>query len=140
MSGIKRTPADEAFSKCVRERANYCCERCGRQYDASSTGLHCSHHFSRRHRTIRWCGDNAMALCYTCHEWFGGNPADSGVWLRTILGDGMLDILRGKMNARVKVSKDEEKEIAAHYRSELKLMRAERKAGIVGRVEFVSWQ
>ena len=82
--GLKRSPADEAFSKCVRERANYCCERCGKGYDASSTGLHCSHHFSRRHRSIRWCGDNAMALCYACHEWYGGNPADSGAWLRGV--------------------------------------------------------
>lgn len=140
MSAIKRGPADEAFSKCVRERAGYCCERCGRQYDASSTGLHCSHNFSRRRRTIRWCGDNGLALCYSCHEWFGGNPADSGAWLRAKLGDGALDILREKMNSRVKVSKDEEKEIAAHYRAELRRMQAERKAGKVGRIEFVSWQ
>ena len=26
---VKASPADIAFSKCVRERANYQCERCG---------------------------------------------------------------------------------------------------------------
>lgn len=138
--GLKRSPADEAFSKCVRERANYCCERCGKVYDASSTGLHCSHHFSRRHRSIRWCGDNAMALCYACHEWYGGNPADSGAWLRGVLGDGMLDLLREKRDLGVRVTKDEEKEIAAHYRRELKDMRQMRKQGVTGRIDFVSWQ
>ena len=120
--GIKRTPADEAFSRCVRERSNYVCERCGKVYDRSSMGLHCSHHFSRSNRCIRWCGENAMALCYACHAWYGGNPVDSGAWLRA------------------KVPKAEEAEIAAHYRKELARMQALRKQGVTGRIEFESWQ
>lgn len=81
-----------------------------------------------------------MALCYSCHEWYGGNPADSGAWLRGIIGEDMLDILREKRDLGVRVSKDEEKEIAAHYRQELKTMREMRKKGVTGRIEFVSWQ
>ncbi|MDP8078353.1 hypothetical protein [Phocoenobacter skyensis] len=137
---IKRTPADNYFSKCVRARTNYCCERCGKQYDSSSVGLHCSHNYSRRHRTIRWCKENALALCYSCHEWFGGNPADSGVWLREKLGEGVINILKEKMNSKMKVPKNEEKEIAKHYKEELKKIEQARANGFYGIVEFESWQ
>ena len=40
---IKITPADTAFSKCVKERADWKCERCGTQYQEGDRGLHCSH-------------------------------------------------------------------------------------------------
>ena len=56
------TPADAAFSDYIRARAGYWCERCGKQYEAKSNGLQCSHHFSRRHYNIRFDPDNAAAL------------------------------------------------------------------------------
>jgi len=52
----------------------------------------------------------------------------------------VIAILREKMNTRLKVPKDEEKEIAAHYRKELARMQALRKQGETGRIEFESWQ
>ncbi|MDG6880963.1 Bacteriophage Lambda NinG protein [Phocoenobacter uteri] len=137
---IKRTPADDYFSKCVRARTNYTCERCGKQYDKSSAGLHCSHNFSRRHRTIRWCKENALALCFSCHSWYEGNPPDSGVWLEEKLGIGAVEILREKMNSKMKVPKTEEKDIAKHYREELKKIEKARANGVCGIVEFESWQ
>ena len=81
-----------------------------------------------------------MALCYACHAWYGGNPVDSGAWLRGKLGDGVIGILREKMARRVKVPKAEEAEIAAHYRKEIARMKALRKQGETGRIEFESWQ
>lgn len=140
MSGTKITPADSAFSKCVRERNNWTCERCNKQYEENSMGLHCSHVYTRSHRTIRWCGDNAQALCFSCHQWYGGNPIESGKWVEGILGQGVIGLLREKMNSRVKVSKLEEKEIAAHYRNELKKLKQRRMEGETGRIEFESWQ
>lgn len=117
---MKRSPADIAFSKCIRAAAGYKCQRCGKQYDSSSTGLHCSHNFGRRHRTIRWCADNALSLCAACHSWYGENPADSGKWLEEFIGEGMVEILREKMRMKYKISKDDEKDIAKHYREQLK--------------------
>jgi len=137
---VKISPADTAFSKCVRERNDWKCERCGKQHEKGSTGLHCSHIFGRRARTIRWCGDNAQALCFSCHQWFGANPADSALWLIEILGQGHIDLLREKRENIVKVSKLEEKDIAKHYREQLKKMEEERKNGAVGRLEFLSYQ
>lgn len=130
---MKTNPADTAFSRCVREAANWTCERCGKVHEKGSQGLHCSHIYSRRHRTIRWCKDNVQALCYSCHQWFGGNPADSGEWVTELLGEGHIEMLREKMNSKVKVSKLEEKEIAKHYRQELKKLES-------GASDFDSWQ
>lgn len=137
---VKIKPADTFFSRCVREAANWTCERCNTQYEKGSQGLHCSHIYSRRHRTIRWCALNVQALCYSCHQWFGGNPADSGLWIWEYLGTGAMEILIEKKNTKVKVSKLEEKDIAAHYRKQLKALESQRGSGKEGRLEFESWQ
>jgi hypothetical protein len=79
-------------------------------------------------------------MCYGCHQWFGGNPADSGAWLLNELGDGVLDILREKMNSRVKVPKSEEAEIAKHYREQLKIIESKRASGETGYIDFESYQ
>lgn len=131
---IKIKPADTWFSKCVRHAAGWQCEKCHAQHEEGSTGLHTSHIFSRRHRTIRWARDNVQALCFSCHSWYGGNPADSGVWIRNVKGDGFIDLLREKKDSGVKISKIEEKEIAKHYREEYKRMIEEDSK------DFVSWQ
>lgn len=79
-------------------------------------------------------------MCYGCHQWFGGNPADSGRWLEQFIGEGALDILREKMNSKVKVTKLEEKEIAKHYRKELKKIQEKRDSGFDGDIDFESYQ
>lgn len=140
MTAVKRKPSDVAFSKCVREASDWTCERCDSRYEKGAQGLHCSHIYSRRHRTIRWSAMNAQALCYSCHEWFGGNPADSGLWVRNLLGEGHFQLLEEKRDCKVKVSKLEEKEIAAHYRKQLKILEERRAAGETGKLDFESWQ
>lgn len=57
-----------------------------------------------------------------------------------MIGDGALELIREKMGMRVKVPKSEEREIAAHYRRELKKIQEKRSAGMTGRLEFDSWQ
>ena len=137
---VKIKAADTAFSRCVREASDWTCERCGAKHERGSMGLHNSHIFSRRHRTIRWCVENTQALCFSCHQWFGGNPADSGKWITDLRGEGFIDLLREKRDIKLKVSKLEEKEIAKHYRGELKIIEEMRNAGQVGLIEFVSYQ
>ena len=44
MAAIKRTPADKAFSDCVRSASEWTCERCHTYYEEGRRmGLHCSH-------------------------------------------------------------------------------------------------
>ena len=119
---MKVKVADSWFSKCVRKSKNWTCEKCGAVHDKSSMGLHCSHIFGRRHRTIRWCKDNVQSLCSSCHNWYGENPADSGLWLTRLLGEGHIQLLREKRDSRIKVPKTEEKLISRHYRDQFKTM------------------
>ena len=137
---IKIKAADTWFSKCKRESQNWTCEKCNSKHETGSVGLHNSHIFSRRHRTIRWCKDNTQALCFSCHQWFGGNPADSGAWVTTLLGEGFIDRLREKRDSRMKVSKIEEKEIAKHYKKEYEKLLERRANGETGVLEFESYQ
>ena len=137
---VKIKPSDSAFSKCVRTASDWTCERCNAQHESGSMGLHCSHIYSRRHRTIRWSTDNVQALCFSCHQWFGGSPADSGAWITELLGAGHIELLREKRDSKVKVSKLEEKDIAKHYREQLKIIEAKRSEGVTGKIDFESWQ
>lgn len=141
---MKRNAADDAFSAAIRAAADYTCLRCGIQKMPVSrrggSGLECSHVYSRRHRTIRWCVDNAEALCSGCHRWWHSSPADSGIWYALKVGDRHIELLREKRDSGVKVPKSEETEIAAHYREQILLIEQARLEGIQGPIEIESWQ
>ena len=116
---MKISAADKWFSLCIREASNYTCVTCGKM-----GRMECSHVYSRRHRTIRWDVENAMSQCNGCHRVWHSNPIDSFIWFESEFGSGRIELLREKMNNKVKVSKLEEKEIAKHYREQLKIVEA----------------
>ena len=142
--GLKLTPADIVFSQCVRAASDHVCLKCEIRKPPTnkrgSSGMDCSHVFSRRHRTIRWCKDNAKSLCTGCHRWWHENPAESGKWFESIVGEAFIDRLIEKREQMLKVPKSEEKEIAKHYRKELESLEDKRLNGAVGYIDFVSWQ
>jgi len=140
MPQVKIKACDMWFSKCIRERANWKCEVCGKKYLQGTMGLHCSHFYSRRHRSTRWHGDNAAAMCFGCHQRMGGEPIRFAEWVREHLGDGLYGLLKEKHNEIVKIPKSEEKEISKHYRAEYALMQQARLEGQTGRLEFESYQ
>jgi uncharacterized CHY-type Zn-finger protein len=136
------TPADYWFSRCVRERVNWTCENCGKQYHEGDQGLHCSHFFGRGNWSVRLEPLNAFAHCFGCHMHFEGNPFEFVGWSEERLkGDYQIlielsnDIMRGKLARRTKGRGA----IATHYKSEFERMQAERRAGKMGRIEFVGW-
>ena len=137
---VKISPADQAFAKCVKWRVNWVCESCGKQYEEGSQGLHCSHFFSRRHRATRWHPDNAAAHCFSCHQKLGGNPVEFYRWIENHLGAARLQIVEDLKNSIIKIPKSEEKEIARHYREELKRLKDRRDSGETGYLEFEGWQ
>lgn len=118
--GIKRTNADIAFSEAIRFAANHTCEHCGREGRTE-----CAHIVGRREKTLRWCADNAMALCHSCHRSFTENPLDFSVWVTQRIGQGMVDILNEKRRGILKDNKSTRDEVAKHYRAELRRMEAE---------------
>lgn len=67
---ISITGLDRKFSRYIRAKAGWACERCGKEYGGPSQGLHCSHFFGRRGKSTRWDVDNCDSLCYGCHQVF----------------------------------------------------------------------
>ena len=141
MSGIKRTPVDAAFSDCVRERANWTCEMCGKAYPEGTNraGLHCSHHFGRRHKSVRWEPLNAAALCFTCHNTVAEDPPLHVGWFESNIGKSNYGLLEELKQRIVRKSDLDMKAMAKHFREELKRMRALRAQGDDGRIEFAGW-
>lgn len=132
---IKIKPADKAFSDVVHAAYNHTCARCGRVGRVENSHIH-----TRAHRTIRWCKENGVAKCHTCHRWWHGNPTEAGVWFIATFGQGVEDLLIEKRNQKVKIPKAEEKEIAKHYREQLKIIQEKRANGEEGFIDYISWQ
>jgi hypothetical protein len=109
MSGIRRTAADREFSKEIRLRAFGRCERCGSR--PAPSGLHCAHHFTRRcsrctarpskpHKCTRLDPDNALALCYGCHQYLDAHPVEKEAFWRSIIGDERFDALAARAHGK----------------------------------------
>ena len=143
---IARLDPDIWFSLCVRERADWNCEACGKHYEPwytakglpANPGLHCSHYIGRGNYAVRFDPYNANAHCYGCHAKFEGNPHAFMTWKFEKLGGHLYDILIEKSNSIElgKQARREKQEIAEHYKAEFERMRKLRSKGYVGRIEF----
>ena len=92
MSGIKTTAEDRKFSKMIRERAGWRCQRCGRQYVPPTNALHCAHNFTRRTKATRFDEFNALALCYGCHQYVDSHSDAKEKLFRDWFGDDQYEI------------------------------------------------
>ena len=117
---IKRDAADNFFSLCVRAKAGFSCEYCGKGFPGPDQGLHCAHIVGRRNSSTRWALDNAVSLCYYHHRYFTENPLDFISWLGTYLGEGHMLRLMEKKNEVYRVRAKDRKDIAKHYREQWK--------------------
>ena len=143
---MKRTPADDAFSRCIRERANWTCELCKTVHpDAQATGrtrsLHCSHLYGRGNWSVRFDSGNAFCHCYACHVRFGSNKDLQNVHAREKFTEHELALLKERKNDNRlgKLARKSQKEITKHYRQEYDRMRKLRAKGHNGRIEFENW-
>ena len=94
MSGIKRDKDDIAFSRMVRERDEWTCQRCGAQKAPNSgPALHSAHYYTRRTRATRLDPLNALALCYGCHQFVDSHAAEKETLWRLRIGDEAFDAL-----------------------------------------------
>ena len=138
-SATNTTPADVAFSLCVRERAEWRCENCGTQHNPSSVGLGCSHHHGRGNWSIRFSPLNGESLCTACHYAVGGTEERRQEVLtkqeQDILWELKADTNLGREYKRTKGKGA----VAKHYRDEFKRMQDLRASGVTGRIEFVGW-
>lgn len=138
------TPADHFFSLCIRERADWKCEKCGTKYERGSRGIHCSHYFGRSYWAVRFEPLNAFSHCFACHRLMESNPDLFQTWTTIVLGPDKLEIVREKAYSLV-LAKELRRtkgrgEIAKWFESEYNRMLELRKQGQTGRIEFVGWR
>jgi len=98
MGKAKIFPSDREWSKYIRTRDNWTCQRCSKQYDPPTSALHCSHFWSRGNWSVRFDEDNTEALCYGCHSYLGGNPVEFHKYYLEKLGQERFDALEQRRN------------------------------------------
>jgi hypothetical protein len=111
---IKRDSADIWFSKAVRARDGKCL------HTGRTDALECCHVYGRRAKILRWSLDNAVTLTHSSHRFFTENPVAFADFLEQTLGEGHMAILREKARGHMKTNDSLRREIAKHYREELK--------------------
>ena len=103
--------ADAKFSQYIRLR-DMACVRCGSPVELNDKGLpithQCSHFWGRRNENTRFDADNADCNCFTCHRYFGENPAAFTEFKREQLGDERFDALA--LRAHIAKKRDREME------------------------------
>jgi len=102
MGKLKLFPSDVLFSKYIRTRDNWTCQRCSKKYTPPTAALHCSHYWSRGNWSVRFDEDNCEALCYGCHSHLGGNPILHTEHKKSKLGEKKFDELMIRRNTSLK--------------------------------------
>ncbi len=97
---IRRSPEDIRFSRTIRERAGYACQRCGKQHAEKSQGLHAAHCFTRRIALTRHDPENALALCLGCHQHLDSHADEKERLFREKLGDEAYDALAARAHGK----------------------------------------
>ncbi len=85
--------ADKEFSKYIRARDNWTCQRCLKQYNPPTNALHCSHFQGRGKEGTRFEPLNADAICHGCHRYFTAHPAEHYEWQVQRKGQDIVDKL-----------------------------------------------
>jgi len=97
---VRRTAEDVRFSKMIRERDDYTCQRCGSKHLPNSNGLHAAHMYSRRLKATRQDPDNAVAACYGCHQFLDSHPASKIEFFEKLLGLERFEALAARAHAK----------------------------------------
>lgn len=122
---IRRDKLDLVFSKLIRARDRWTCQRCGSVHASHSGGLHCSHYHSRRHQGTRFDELNCVALCYGCHMYLTGNPQAHHEFMRLRLTARQLDLLEHRARAVCKRNQAERELLYRELRRRLGVLQGE---------------
>ncbi len=134
---IKLDKIDKVFSRLVRCRANWTCEKCGTFYEEGNRqGLHCSHIYGRARKSTRWSDLNAVAHCMGCHRFLTANPIIFSEWAKDYLGDENYFKLTRLANTPTRLNDSIKKEIYDDLRAQLKVMERARDEGEEGYLPF----
>ena len=131
----KQATLDALFSQVIRERDDYTCRLCHKNYRHDTGMLDCAHNIGRRRGSVRWDTDNAFALCRPCHNDIDQRPLDHADFIREELGEGRYETLKVKARELMKMTDKDRKDLAAYMRETLKILKARRADGEVGRLD-----
>ena len=101
---IKTDKLDILFSQYIRLRADNHCEYCGHWHLLGR--LQTSHFIGRRNRQVRYDEDNAIAACFSCHNYLGEHPFEHTEFFRKRLGSEKFEQLIMRSNVIRKIDKD----------------------------------
>lgn len=93
MGAVKLRTSDKLFSKWIRTRDGWTCQRCGAYHAPPTNALHCSHFQGRGKEATRFEPLNCDALCYGCHRYFTSHPAEHYQWQVQRKGQQVVDSL-----------------------------------------------
>jgi len=131
---------DDVCRELCKERADWTCEKCGKQFpERKGGGLDWSHFYGRRARGTRWDMDNCAAHCCGCHSWLGANPIEFGLWIEGHLGEVRKSLVMARFHRPMKFYKADKEDMLLHYQSELIILKQKRMEGKQGFVEVVNW-
>lgn len=134
-----KAKADKACSRWIREAHDWTCAACGKRYEERSQGLHWSHLFSRRHQSIRYSPDNAVAHCYGCHQRLGGDPVVFARWIEGWLGSGGLALLEERKQQSHQWTEIELRALLEHIEEDRARIARLREAGVTGYIEPIPY-
>lgn len=84
MTRYQKQTLDGLWSKIVRLRDHFTCQRCGAVHKSNSKGLHAHHILTKGSHgfSTRWSIENGVAVCYGCHMLLQGNPDENEKFAR----------------------------------------------------------
>jgi hypothetical protein len=117
---MKRTPADDWFSKYIRIRdadnnGYIRCISCGKIVHWKNADA--GHFIKRQHIALRFNEQNVNAQCKLCNCFEQGNDIGYAKGLDKKYGPGTADKLRAMKNGTLHLGKFELKVIADHYKA-----------------------
>ena len=91
---IRLNRADTLFSRYIREKRGWRCEKCGvlcRDKEGNRfRRLEASHYHGRGNLNTRYDVANVRTLCFLCHQRMGGHTRDENgeydLWMKELLG------------------------------------------------------
>lgn len=138
----------QLWSQCVRERDDYTCQSCHRNFRHDPASLHASHHIARGmgggSPYLKYSLLNGAALCAVpgkhkkgCHQYLDGHPLEHGVWIESFLGSEGWETLREldrTSQDRPRWTDSDFRDLAKELREQLKAYRERRAQGERGQL------
>lgn len=142
---IKNATIDTTFSKLIRERDDYICQKPSCPYceniSLRTGGAENSHYRSRRYLAGRWHPSNCVTLCHPAHAEIDQGPQALHVMLMIqLLGEDEHNTLVSRLQRNdFKYAQWERIEMHDHYKAQLQYLHKLRMKGHQGRLPVASW-